>query len=308
MKITKRNGTTVEFNINKVINAIKAANDNNDSCYKMDDEAIGDIANEVDDCIYNSSKMLGVEDIQDLIEQLLVRDNYYDTAKAFIRYRYKKEVARNMGTDFIDAIEDKLIAANVQNQNANVDEHSFGGRMGEATAYMTKKYALEHCVSPMSKYNHENNMIYIHDLDNYAVGSHNCLSIPIDDLLAKGFDTRQTDIRPAGSAQTAFQLLAVVFQLQSLQQFGGVSYTHLDWSMVPYVRKSFYKHYKDGLYYVSNSRKPYEKSKETILDTRIDDRRIYPDDKAYEYAMDMTKKEIYQGSEGMYHNLSNWAA
>ena len=81
------------------------------------------------------------------------------------------------------------------------------------------------------------------DLDSYAAGMHNCLSIPFDDLLAKGFHTRQTDVRPANSINTAMQLVAVIFQLQSLQQFGGVSATHLDWTMEPYVKKSFFKHY-----------------------------------------------------------------
>ena len=71
----------------------------------------------------------------------------------------------------------------------------------------------------------------------------NCLSIPFDDLLANGFITRQTDVRPAQSVNTAGQLIAVIFQLQSLQQFGGVSATHIDWTLAPYVRKSFLKHY-----------------------------------------------------------------
>lgn len=54
-------------------------------------------------------------------------------------------------------------------------------------------------------------------------GNHNCLSVPFDDLLAKGFNTRQVDIRPANSINTAFQLLAVIFQIQSLQQFGRLN-------------------------------------------------------------------------------------
>lgn len=66
-----------------------------------------------------------------------------------------------------------------------------------------------------------------------------------------GFNTRQTDVRPAQSINTAFQLVAVIFQLQSLQQFGGVSATHIDWTMVPYVRKSFRKHWNDGLKYMA---------------------------------------------------------
>jgi ribonucleoside-triphosphate reductase len=78
----------------------------------------------------------------------------------------------------------------VQNQNANVDEASFGGRIGEASSVVTRRYALDYLISKKARANHENNEIYIHDLDAYAVGSHNCLSIPFDDLLANGFNTR----------------------------------------------------------------------------------------------------------------------
>jgi len=146
----------------------------------------------------------------------------------------------------------------------------------------------------------------------------NCLSIPFDDLLAKGFNTRQTDVRPANSVNTAFQLVAVIFQLQSLQQFGGVAATHLDWTMVPYVRKSFFKHYKDGMKYlcdVDNWNLDYllEDSEEyqNITDIPINDYRYYinkNDDsgdykKVYQYAMEMTIKETQQAVEGMYHNL-----
>lgn len=133
------------------------------------------------------------------------------------------------------------MAKNVVNQNANIDEYSGGGRSGEAANVYEKQYALDHCMSEKARRNHENNEIYIHDLNKYAIGFHNCLSIPFDDLLAKGFHTRQGDVRPAGSLNTAFQLVAVIFQLQSLDQFGGVSATHLDWTMVPYFRKSFMK-------------------------------------------------------------------
>ncbi len=133
-----------------------------------------------------------------------MRSERPDVARAYIRYRYKKEVARNFEHDFIDAVVEKLEASDVQNQNANIDEHSFGGRTGEATGVMTKRLALDHLMSEKSRENHLNNRIYIHDLDAYYVGSHNCLSIPFDKLLAEGFNTRQTDVRPAGSVNTAF--------------------------------------------------------------------------------------------------------
>lgn len=88
------------------------------------------------------------------------------------------------------------------------------------------------------------------DLEQVAVGSHNCLTDPIDDALNDGVTTRQTDIRPASSISTAFQLTAVNFQCQSLNQFGGISASHLDWTMVSFFRISFFKHYIDGLRYI----------------------------------------------------------
>lgn len=151
-----------------------------------------------------------------------------DVAKAYILYREERNKKRNANTKLMKLIKEKVEASDIQNQNANVDEHSFGGRMGEARNELMKDYALNYLVSDMARNNHLNNEIYIHDLDSYAVGMHNCLTIPFDDLLAKGFNTRQTDVRPANSINTAFQLVAVIFQLQSLQQFGGVSAGHLD--------------------------------------------------------------------------------
>ena len=115
--------------------------------------------------------------------------------------------------------------------------------IGAASDVMLKQYALDECMSELARNNHILNRIYTHDLNSYAVGMHNCLSIPFDKLLANGFNVRQTDVRPAQSVNTAGQLIAVIFQLQSLQQFGGVSATHIDWTLMPYVRKSFRKHY-----------------------------------------------------------------
>ena len=324
--IQKRDGSEVPFDKQKIINAINSAFIEVDGKLYEDDTA-KDIADEIyneANNFYNSNlnlnipldltnlreiitKNFTVEDIQNRIEEYLMRSERLDVARAYIRYRYKKEVARNYQHDFIDAIKEKLNAEKVQKQNANVDECSFGGRTGEASGVVTKKLALDYIISGMARRNHENNEIYIHDLDNYYVGSHNCLSIPFDDLLANGFNTRQTDVRTANSVETAFQLVAVIFQLQSLQQFGGVSATHLDWTMVPYVRKSFYKHYVDGCKYIG---KLDNKNLDEIITYArkqkfsIEDDYFKEDKDIYQYALDMTVKEIHQAVEGMYHNLN----
>ena len=275
MKVIKRDGRIVDFDSSKIKNAILKA-------FKEVDKEITEYAE------------IKAENIADYIEGY-----YEDVEETYILYREERTKVRNKNTDLMKTIGEKLEASNVQNQNANIDEHSFGGRMGEARSELMKDYALNYIVSDMSKNNHLNNEIYIHDLDSYAVGMHNCLSIPFDDLLAKGFNTRQTDVRPAQSINTAFQLVAVIFQLQSLQQFGGVSATHLDWTMVPYVRKSFAKHFKEGMKYLENT-----EVKEDLSHLPIDYNTLTCHTLAYKYALDMTEKELNQAVEGMYHNLN----
>lgn len=302
LQVRKRNGILVPFDKERIINAINKAFIEVDGALYEDDTA-NDIADEIKYAVKTSDEVVSVEKIQDMVEDYLMKSERRDVAKEYIRYRYKREIARKGQDDFIKAFSAKIQGSDIENQNANVDEMSFGGRVGAASDLQMKKYALDYLVSSKSRANHENNEIYIHDLNAYAVGMHNCLSIPFDDLLAKGFNTRQTDVRPAGSINTAFQLVAVIFQLQSLQQFGGVSATHLDWTMVPYVRKSFYKHWKDGCKYVLGI--DTDKYEGVITNKfPIDDESYKTFDKAYQYAMDMTEKETHQAVEGMYHNLN----
>lgn len=306
MRVIKRNGSEMEFDRAKIKAAIgKAFLDQYESMDVNMLSCIEKITNEIETTA--KSKNLHVEEIQDDIEKKLMATRYKSVAKAYVNYRYLHKMARDQYKDLMSSVAEKLSASNVQNQNANVDEASFGGRIGEMADLVAKKYALEYLVSPMARANHENNEIYIHDLNSYAVGSHNCLSIPFDDLLAKGFNTRQVDIRPAQSINTAFQLLAVIFQIQSLQQFGGVSATHLDWTMVPYVRKSFRKHYRDAILYIADC---CDMDKGYILDSltdsmSIDDEAYKKYKKCYKYAMDMTINECKQAVEGMYHNLNS---
>lgn len=299
MNIIKRNGDEMPFDKAKIVGAVTKANKTVKAEEQLTKEKIDAIAEAIEEFAISQDKSLSVEDVQNMVETKIQEAGAYHVAKHYIKYRYEREMARNE-----KALMEKLTASNVQNQNANVDEHSFGGRMGETLSLITKKYALEHIVSKKAARNHNNNEIYIHDLDAYAVGMHNCLSIPFDKLLAEGFTTRQCDVRPAGSINTAMQLVAVIFQLQSLQQFGGVSATHLDWSMVPYVRLSFWKHYWDGALYIDKCPDAVVKSKKEVRELSIEDDFYSKGSDAYKYAMDKTIQELEQAVEGMYHNLN----
>ena len=303
--IMKRDGIKEPFNPEKIKNAILkafAAVDGQLTDYAI--EKANNIADYIEGYCTDYEGILSIEEIQDLVENGLMSTKRKDVAKAYIMYRQERTKERNKNSTYVKNIINKLNVEDNQMQNANVDEESFGGRMGEASSANLKEYALNYCMPKWMADLHRNNEIYIHDLDHYALGDHNCLSIPFDKLLANGFNTRQTDVRPANSVNTAFQLVAVIFQLQSLNQFGGVSATHLDWTMIPYVRKSFWKHFKDGYkYLVGKDETIWFESNGGQLP--IDAREYLEMPKnVYEYAMDMTTKEVYQAVEGMYHNLN----
>ena len=298
--VIKRDGTEVSFNKEKIENAInKAFLEVDGQLYETD--TARDIAIEIEQILVECGQdEVYIEDIQDMVEEKLLISERQDVAQAYINYRDKRSRIRNRNSEIMKEYYKKLRGENIENQNANVDEHSFGGRRGEASGVIEKSCALNDYISTMAKENHEGNMIYIHDLDSYAVGMHNCLSVPFDKLLANGFDTRQTDVRTAGSVSTAMQLVAVIFQLQSLQQFGGVSATHLDWTMVPYVRKSFYKHYLKGMKYL-----PVQ-NKDVAIDPSlsIEHGNYMINKEIYNYAVEMTAEEVHQAVEGLYHNLN----
>ena len=198
-------------------------------------------------------------------------------------------------------------------------------RTGETTNYKTRGFTKEYIfIGDANKYywtvvdiqedkEEEVWCLDVEDLHSFVlpngITTGNCLSIPFDDLLANGFNTRQADVRPAQSISTAFQLIAVIFQIQSLQQFGGVSATHLDWTMVPYVRKSFYKHYIDGMSYLDYppvNEDHYLENFYKFLESNpsIEDDYFKAVPNVYKYAMDMTEREARQAVEGMYHNLN----
>lgn len=302
-KIIKRDGREVAFNKSKIEEAILRAFvsvDGDVSDYA--EQKAENIADFIEEAAIETEEPYTVEEIQDMVEKGLMSTKRKDVAKAYILYREERNKMRNFNDARTQAMREKLLATNIENQNANVDEFSFGGRKGEADSVIMKNFALDYCMSKKSRENHLNNEIYIHDLDSYAVGMHNCLTIPFDDLLANGFNTRQTDVRPANSVNTAFQLVAVIFQLQSLQQFGGVSASHLDWTMVPYVRKSFWKHLKDGCLYIYGFELewPIDPTELSIIDERFNNFPL----SAYKYALDMTEREVKQAVEGMYHNLN----
>ena len=151
MRVEKRDGTIVAFDKYKIRDAIlKAFNET-----APNDKTAIRTATQIADDIAALNKDLSVEEIQDEVEIRLMNRRKYSVARGYTNYRYLHSIARSQYSDIMQAVEEKLTASNVVNQNANVDERSFGGRLGEATSVVAKKFALERCISKMARENHE---------------------------------------------------------------------------------------------------------------------------------------------------------
>lgn len=245
MTIKKRDGRIVDFDETKIVNAIKKASDAT-SENKLTDEGIARVMQLIQNSLKDKesdTKPIKVKEIHKMVENALMGAEFYDVARSYIEFRSNRDRERLGDTSEISFYRKKLDAKQNDRQNANVDEESFGGRNNEAAASLNKEIALNYYISPKFAKNHRDNISYEHDLSEWCVGEHNCLSLPVDQCLAKGFVVKNSDCRPAGSISSAEQLIQVLIQTQSLQQFGGVSCTHLDFTLELYVRKSFMKHF-----------------------------------------------------------------
>ena len=164
VKVIKRNGQEVPFDKQKIINAILSANKDVSAEDRISEEIAKKIGNRIEEkCSYRNSDT-SVEEIQDMVENALMEKGFYNLAREYIKYRYKQAMARDRYAELMKIVNEKLTAKNVQNQNANVDEKSFGGRIGEMSSAVMKKVALE-TMNETSRNNHLNNEVYIHKLN-----------------------------------------------------------------------------------------------------------------------------------------------
>ena len=303
-EIRKRDGRTEPFDASKIVNAISRA-------MTQAGESEEDVALRISSKIANAniSGIVDVEQIQDMVEDGLMASRCKKTAKAYIKYREKRNQERRRNNDLNRQIEDILLCNNVQNSNANVDEWSFGGRKFESANVLHKGIALDVFIRPEVAQAHRDSRIYIHDLSEYDIGDHNCLFADLQRLLGNGFSTRNGDVRPANSFSTACQQTAVIFQAQSQNQFGGVASAHIDYDLAPYVRKSFYKHYADGMKYLAH--KTDREITTFLADCRDLNQPINSSafcnperEDVYQYAVDMLLRECAQGAQALYHNLN----
>lgn len=293
MQVIKRDGRAVPFDRVKIVRAIEAAMKETES--GIDREQSLRIARRIPD----HGENLHVEQIQDMIESMLMNSARKDVARKYVLYRAERTRQRDQKNEAIHQVRTKTNGGNIENANANVDEHTYGGRKNESAGILQKIIALDYNMDPLVAKAHREGQIYQHDLDHYNVGAHNCLMIDFQKLFNEGFKTRNCDVRPPTSFSTACQLVAVIMQLQSQCQYGGVGAVHIDTDLAPFVEKSFRRHFKDGLKYVEPIHHDCEDEFIYFDNKEIEPR--FP--KAYRYAMEMQEREGKQAAQALWHNL-----
>lgn len=186
-------------------------------------------------------------------------------------------------------------------ENANVNGESFSGKMGKMGSEASKEYAKKYVIPEHIMRYVDGGWLHIHDLDWYAYGTHNCIFIPFDKMLANGFYVGDKgSVRTPNSISTAMAQVAIIFQAQQNAQFGGCGASKIDFDLAPYVTKSFKKHFKKGMNYFYEG---WEYEEDRII--------VGNDDyfeKAYNYAYNETKNETLQAAESMIHNLNTMAS
>lgn len=301
MKVIKRDGRIIEFNKERIVNAILLAMERTEKSVNKD------LANKISNNILNLNKdNISVEEIQDIVENKLMSSSRKDVAKEYITYRNQRKRERmkktelyKIGQDIIDVKDLDML-----HENANLNGESYSGKQSKFGSEYAKWYAMNFIVPIKAKNAVKNNYLHIHDLDHYAVGNHNCTFIPFGKLLKKGFSTGNGSVRHPNSIETAMQLVAIIFQSQQNCQFGGVAANMIDYDLAPYVDISFKKHFKRIL-------REYNKFTNSNLETPenkdiyLSNENLKKDYKLiYDEAYKETKNSTHQGAESLIHNLN----
>jgi ribonucleoside-triphosphate reductase len=262
LRVVKRDNKKVDFNGEKIAIAIKKGFDSNDEFIeKYSEEDINKVYLAVLDDIdkdYNEKPFIKVEEIQDMIEKQLVKNNYQDVYEAFSKYRDKRAESRQMFLSepkqhkLLKAIE-KLSLKDAheddsKRENANIDGNSSMGMMLQYGSTISKEFAKAYLMDHKFSEAHDSGQIHIHDMDFLPMGTTTCCQIDLNHLFKDGFSTGHGHLRSPNDIVSYSALAAIAIQSNQNDQHGGQSIPAFDYYLAPGVVKTFKKQFKQTLY------------------------------------------------------------
>ncbi len=225
-KVIKRNGEEVAFDLSKIINAVSAANNEVENIYKMNKYQIRAVADDIAQQVQHSPHAVNVEDIQDMVEISIMGMRGYEVAQKYVRYRYKRELARKSNTTdngilaLIDHINEEVKQEN-SNKNPIINSTQRDYMAGEVSKDLSKRVLLPEDIVQA----HEEGIIHFHDSDYFAQKEHNCDLINLEDMLQNGTVISDTLIEKPHSFFTACNVTTQIVAQVASNQYGGQSFT-----------------------------------------------------------------------------------
>ncbi|MBQ2642421.1 MAG: anaerobic ribonucleoside-triphosphate reductase [Eubacterium sp.] len=245
-RVIKRNGEEVAFDVNKILEAIRKANNEIEPVYKMNEAQITAVGDLVTEQILKSNHAVAVEDIQDMVERGIMEMRGYEVAQKYVRYRYTRELARKANTtdeNIFSLINQSNEEAKQENSNKNptINSTQRDYMAGEVSKDLTRRILLPEEVIQA----HEQGIIHFHDSDYFAQKEHNCDLINLEDMLQNGTCISETKIDTPHSFYTACNVTTQIVAQVASNQYGGQSFSlaHL----APFVQTSREKIMKEVL-------------------------------------------------------------
>ena len=236
-RVIKRNGEEVVFDVQKILNAIRKANNEVEPIHRLNEYQIEAVGKIVMDQICQSNHATAVEDIQDMVERGIMEMRGYEVAQIYVRYRYKRDMARKANTTddgilaLIDQINEEVKQEN-SNKNPTINSTQRDYMAGEVSKDLTRRILLPDEITQA----HEQGIIHFHDSDYFAQKEHNCDLINLKDMLENGTCISETKIDPPHSFYTACNVTTQIVAQVASNQYGGQSFSlgHL----APFVQVS----------------------------------------------------------------------
>lgn len=226
MKIIKRSGVEAQFDMNKIIQAIRKANDEALESERLSEELIIELSNNVSKKCKKAKYALNVEEIQNLVEDELMRIDAYNIARKYITYRYKRALVRKSNStdeQILSLIEcnNEEVKQENSNKNPTVNSVQRDYMAGEVSKDITKRFLLPEDIVKA----HEEGIIHFHDSDYFAQHMHNCCLVNLEDMLQNGTVISETMIEKPKSFSTACNVATQIIAQVASSQYGGQSIT-----------------------------------------------------------------------------------
>ena len=296
--VVKRDGRIVGYNEEKVKAAIRKAMLQTE---KGEDESL--IMRIVDRITAKGKENMEVEQIQDMVEEELMKSSRKEVAKKYIAYRDMRRIARNAKTRdiFLEIINAKN--NDVTRENANMNADSPAGMIMKFASETTKKFVDDYLLSPEAKEAVRGNYLHVHDKDYYPTKSLTCVQHPLDNILKYGFAAGHGESRPAKRIETASVIACISLETAQNEMHGGQAIPAFDFYLAPFVRASLVEELKniekfDG----------YDHS--SLYDVELDDyiardlNGLTGDERVLQHAINRTVARVHQSMEAFIHNMN----